>query len=374
MDFGFDETQQMLRSTARDFLESECPESYVRSMEIDDNGYTLELWNKIAQQGWLGLIFPEKFGGVGMGFLELTILLEEMGRSLLPGPYFPTVLLSGLTILAAGNEAQKNEWIPLITTGQVISTLAFTEISASLSPIDITLKADLNDGEFILNGTKLFVPYANISDLLIVVARTGESEQDLTMFLVPKTTEGISENQLKTIASDRQSEVIFTNVRVDEKSVLGEVGGCWPVLQKILGMAAVGKSAEMLGSSDKVLEMTLDYVTHRTQFGRPIGAFQAIQHHCANMSIDLEGSRHLTYQAAWRLANDMESSNEIAMAKAWVSEASQRICATAHQCHGAIGFTKEHSLQLYSRRVKANEIAFGDSDYHFGKVAQKIGL
>ena len=374
MDFGFNETQQMLRSTARDFLEAECTEAYVRSMELENSGYTPELWDKMARQGWIGLVFPEKFGGVGMGFLELTILLEEMGRALLPGPYFPTVLLSGLTILEAGNEAQKKEWIPKITSGQLISTLAFTEFSASLNPVDINLSAEFNNGVFMLNGTKLFVPHANIADLLIVVARTGKSDQDLTMFLVPKSAQGISENQLKTIASDRQSEVTFTNVIVDERNVLGSVNGSWPILQKILGIAAVAKSAEMLGSCDKVLEMTLDYVTHRTQFGRPIGTFQAIQHHCANMSIDLEGSRHLTYQATWRLANNMESSSEIAMAKAWVSEASQRICATAHQCHGAIGFTKEHSLQLYSRRVKANEIAFGDSDYHFEKVAQNIGL
>ena len=374
MDFGFDETQQMLRSSARDFLNAECTEAYVRSMELEKDGYTPELWNKIAQQGWIGLVFPEEFGGIGMGFLELTILLEEMGRALLPSPYFPTVLLSGLTILEAGDGVQKKELIPKIISGQLISTLALTEMSASLNPSDIKLCAEYNPGEFKLNGTKLFVPYANISDLLIVVARTGSSEQDLTMFVVPKSAKGISETHLKTIASDRQSEVTFSDVIVEEKNVLGVVNGAWPILEKILGIAAVGKSAEMLGSCDKVLEMTLDYVTHRTQFGRPIGTFQAIQHHCANMSIDLEGSRHLTYQAAWRLANDMESSIEVAMAKAWVSEASQRICATAHQCHGAIGFTKEHSLQLFSRRVKANEIVYGDSDYHFEKVALNIGL
>ena len=374
MDFGFDETQQMLRSSARDFLNAECSEAYVRSMELEKDGYTAELWNKIAQQGWIGLVFPEEFGGIGMGFLELTILLEEMGRALLPSPYFPTVLLSGLTILEAGDGVQKKELIPKIISGQIISTLAFTEMSASLNPADIKLSAEYNSGEFTLNGTKLFVPYANISDLLIVVARTGKSEEDLTMFVVPKSAKGISEAHLKTIASDRQSEVTFSDVIVEEKNVLGVVNGAWPILEKILGMADVGKSAEMLGSCDKVLEMTLDYVTHRTQFGRPIGTFQAIQHHCANMSIDLEGSRHLTYQAAWRLANDMESSIEVAMAKAWVSEASQRICATAHQCHGAIGFTKEHSLQLFSRRVKANEIVYGDSDYHFEKVALNIGL
>ena len=374
MDFGFDETQQMLRNSARDFLNAECSEAYVRSMELEKEGYTAELWNKIAQQGWMGLVFPEEFGGIGMGFLELTILLEEMGRALLPSPYFPTVLLSGLTILEAGDGVQKKELIPKIISGQLISTLALTEMSASLNPSDIKLCAEYNPGEFKLNGTKLFVPYANISDLLIVVARTGKSEHDLTMFVVPKSAKGIAETHLKTIASDRQSEVTFSDVIVEEKNVLGVVNGAWPILEKILSMAAVGKSAEMLGSCDKVLEMTLDYVTHRTQFGRPIGTFQAIQHHCANMSIDLEGSRHLTYQAAWRLANDMESSIEVAMAKAWVSEASQRICATAHQCHGAIGFTKEHSLQLFSRRVKANEIVYGDSDYHFEKVALNIGL
>ena len=374
MDLGLNETQQMLKNSAREFLQAECPDAYVRAMEEDERGYTPEMWQKIAEQGWLGLIFPEEYGGVGLSYLDLSVLLEETGRALLPGPLFSTVVMGGMTIMDAGSEAQKKELLPQISEGQLIVTLALTEPSARWDAEGVETTASQSGGEWTINGTKLFVPNAHVADTFVVAARTGSAPADITLFLVPRGADGATQTLLKTIASDRQSEIVFDNVRVSDGARLGEVNKGWNTIEKALAWGAVGKCAEMVGGAEQVLEMTVDYVKQRTQFGRPIGSFQAIQHHCANMATDVEGSRYITYQAAWMLSENQDAKQEVAMAKAWVSDAYRRVCALGHQCHGAIGFTKEHNMQLYSRRAKAAELAFGDADFHLETVADGIGV
>ncbi len=374
MDLGLDEAQQMLRNSARAFLEAECPDSYVREMERDPRGYTPELWQKMAEQGWLGLIVPEGYGGVGLGFLDLSILLEEMGRAMLPGPFFSTVVMAGMAVLDAGSEAQKQEILPRIADGQLIMTMALTEPSARWDARGVETAAEPVGNGFLINGTKLFVPDAGASDYLVVAARTGSEEEDISLFLVPRESDGISLTPLKTIALDKQFEVSLDGVEIPSSALLGELNEGWRTVEKVLQWGAVGKCAEMVGGSQQVLDMTVDYAQQRVQFGRPIGSFQAVQHHCANMATDVEGTRYITYQAAWRLSEGLPSKLEVAAAKAWVSEAYQRVCALGHQCHGAIGFTKEHNMQLYSRRAKAAELAFGDADLHLEKVADAIGL
>ena len=374
MDLGLDEGQQMLRSSAREFLGAECPATHVRDMEEDERGYTPEMWRKLADQGWLGLIFPERYGGAGLSFLDLSILLEETGRVLLPGPFFSTVVLGGMAIMDAGSDAQKAEFLSGISTGQVIVTLAQTEPSARWDAAGVQATAEATGDGYVISGTKLFVPNANVSDYLLVAARTGESERDVTLFITRSDAKGISQTLLKTIASDRQSEVVFDRVDVPAAAVVGEVNRGWDTIEKVVRWGAAGKCAEMVGGSQQVLDMTVEFAKQRVQFARPIGSFQAIQHHCANMATDVEGSRYITYQAAWRLSEGLPSEGEVAMAKAWVSEAYRRVCALGHQCHGAIGFTKEHDMQLYSRRAKAAELAYGDSDFYLEQVAESIGL
>ena len=374
MDLGLNEAQQMLKNSAREFLQAECPDTYVREMEEDERGYTPEMWQKIAEQGWLGLIFPEEYGGVGLGYLDLSVLLEETGRALLPGPLFSTVVMGGMAIMDAGSEEQKRELLPQIGEGQLIVTLALTEPSARWDAVGVETTATSNGDGWELSGTKLFVPNAHVSDTYVVAARTGEGERDISLFLVPRGTEGVRQTLLKTIASDRQSELVFDAAALPSSALLGEVNGGWDTIEKVLAWGAIGKCAEMVGGAEQVLDMTVEYAKQRTQFGRPIGSFQAIQHHCANMATDMEGSRYITYQAAWRLSEGEAATQEVAMAKAWVSDAYRRICALGHQCHGAIGFTKEHNMQLYSRRAKAAELAFGDTDFHLETVANGIGL
>ena len=374
MDLGLTEAQQMLRNSAREFLEAECTEAFVRAMEEDERGYTPESWQKVAENGWLGLIFPEEYGGAGLEFLDLCILLEEIGGAMLPGPFFSTVVLGGMTILDAGNDEQKRRYLPGIVEGQVIVTLALTEPNVRWDAAGIHTTATPDGDGFVINGAKLFVQNAHVSDYLVVAARTGDADEDVSLFILPASAAGVSQTLLKTIASDRQSEVTFQNVHVSRSALLGEINGGWPTIARVIQWGAVGKCAEMVGNGQRVLDMTVEFVKQRIQFGRPIGSFQAIQHHCANMATDVEGSRYITSQAAWRLSEGLPAESEVAMAKAWVSDAVRRVCATGHQCHGAIGFTKEHSMQLYSRRAKAAELAFGDSREHLERVAEAIGL
>ena len=375
MDLGLTEVQQMLKNSAREFLSQECPLTLVREMEEHELGYTDELWRQVVSLGWTGLVFPEQYGGTGGDFIDLAVLLEEMGRSLLPAPFFSTVLLGGLTVLDAGTDAQKQDIIPGICDGRLRLTLALTEDSATLEPWGVTLTATQDGQDYRLNGTKLFVPDAHVADTMLVVARTSagaDPSEGITLFLVPGNSPGVSVSQLKTVACDRQCEVTLNDVRVPAGSVLGEVGAGWPIVQRTLQRAIAGKCLEMLGGADAVLDMTVEYVKQRTQFGRPVGSFQAVQHHCSNMATDVEGSRHIAYQAAWRISEGLPAQREVAMAKAWVSGAYQRVCSTAHQCHGAIGFTKEHNLQLYTRRAKVQELSYGDVNYHKELALQHI--
>ena len=367
MDLGLTEIQQMLKTSAQEFLSRECPATLVREMEEDERGYPDGLWRQMAGLGWAGVPFPEQYGGTGGDFLDLAVLLEEIGRSLAPGPYFSTVILGGLTVLDAGSDAQKSDLLSRVTDGSSVMTLAVTEASASYEPWGVETAATADGAGYALNGTKLFVPDAHAADVIIVAARTnpdGDPASGITLFLVPAGTEGLAVSPIRTIGSERQFEVALNNVRLPGSAVLGAVNGGWPIAERAIQRAVAGHCITMLGGASAVLDMTVDYVKQRTQFGRPVGSFQAVQHHCAQMATDVEGCRGVAYQAAWRLAQGLPAQREVSIAKAWISQAYRRVCATAHQCHGAIGFTKEHDLQLYTRRAKVQEIGYGDANYH----------
>ena len=375
MDLGLNEIQQMLKNSAREFLSQECPLTLVREMEEDSRGYTNELWRQIAGLGWTGIAFPEQYGGTGGSFLDLAVLLEEIGRSLTPGPFFSTVVLGGFTVLDAGTDVQKQYILPGICSGQLLMTLALTEASATYEPWGIETTATREGDSFRINGQKLFVSDAHVADVILIAARTTQSDdpaQGITLFFVNSNTPGLTVTQLSTISSDRQCEIALDNVTVPADAVLGEVDGGWPIIQRALHRATAGKCVEMLGGADAVVEMTVEYAKQRTQFGRPVGTFQAVQHHCANMATDVEGCRQIAYHAAWKVSEGESAEREVSMAKAWVSSAYQRVCNLAHQCHGAIGFTKEHDLQLYTRRAKVQELSYGDVNFHKELAMQQI--
>jgi alkylation response protein AidB-like acyl-CoA dehydrogenase len=372
MDLGLDEQQEMLKNFARDFLEKECPESLVREMEEDDQGYSPDLWKKMAEQGWMGLTIPEDQGGAGMSLCELVVLLEEFGRALVPGPFISTVVLGAVPIMEAGTDEQKAQYLPKIAAGDVIMTMALTEPSAKWTADGVTLEAKKDGGDYVLNGTKLFVPDAHVTDYMVVVARTGgKGEDGITLFIVDSKSDGIKFEQLKTIAADKQSEVIFENVKVPAANILGSEGKGWETVEKVSRVATVAACAYLVGLSQMDFDTTLNYAKERVQFGRPIGSFQAIQHKLADAIIDVDGSRFITYKAAWSLTEGEDDSDlMISMAKAWASDASRRVVAHGQQIHGGIGFTKEYKIQLYFRRQKWMELMWGDADYHREKVAQ----
>ncbi|MDH4300259.1 MAG: acyl-CoA/acyl-ACP dehydrogenase, partial [Dehalococcoidia bacterium] len=308
MDLGLSEEQEMLKKSARDFLQKECPKRLVRQLDESDEGYSSDLWRKMAELGWLGLVFPEEYGGSGRDFLDLAILLEEMGYNIVPGPFFSTVVLGGLAMLAAGSEEQKKQFLPKIASGEMILSLALTEPAASYDAASVKTKAKARNGEYVIKGTKLFVLNANVADYILCVARTRKTknpEDGITLFLVDAESPGLECTLLKTLARDKQCEVVFDNVTVSERSVVGKRDEGWPVVKDILQKAAVAKCAEMVGGAQAALDMAVNYAKERVQFGRPIGSFQAIQHYCANMAMDVSGSRFVTYRAAWKVSEGL---------------------------------------------------------------------
>lgn len=377
MDFTLTEEQEMLRKAARDFLTAECPKSLVREMAKDEKGYTPQLWQKMGKMGWMGLIIPEEYGGSGASFFDLVVLLEEMGRACLPGPFFSTVVLGGLTVLEGGSEMQKKETLPKLAEGKLLLTLALTEPSAAYTADGIQTKATQRNGGFFVQGTKLFVPDVHTSDYLVCAARTKEAEipeDGITLFLIDTNSLGVSYTLLKTIAGDKQCEVVFDNVNVPVRNMLGNLNEGWITLHGVLEKAVVAQCAQMVGGAKQVLEITVEYAKQRMAFGRPIGSFQAIQHYCANMLVDVDGCSLVVYNAAWRLSQGLPAAREVAMAKSLINERFKRITALGIQIHGAIGFTEDHDLPLYFKRAKAWEINLGDTNFHLDKIAEAAQL
>ena len=369
MDLGFTETQELLKNAAREFLEAECPEALVREMEEDDRGYSPDLWAKMAEQGWQGLLIPDQFGGAGFDFLDLCVLLEEFGRALVPGPFMSTVLGGVVPLLEAGSTAQKQEYLPRIASGELIFTLGLTEPSARFDEKGIDTEATVSGDEVTLNGTKLFIYDANVANYMIAA---GRSSKGVTLAIVPMDQPGVEVKQLLTIARDKQCEVILKDAK---GTLLGEEGKGWDALVPIMNHYTVGEAAYLVGLAQMDFEISVDYAKERVQFGRPIGSFQAIQHKCADMVTDVDGSRYIMYKAAWSLNTDQDDKQmAVNMAKAWTSEATRRVVAHGQQIHGGIGFTKDYKIQLYYRRQKRSELSFGDADHHRELVAQGLGI
>jgi alkylation response protein AidB-like acyl-CoA dehydrogenase len=371
VDFGLNEQQEMMQTLARDFLAAEYSDKVLKSMVQDEKGYTPELWEKMAEMNLMGLSIPENYGGVG-DFIDLIVVLEEMGRVCFLGPYFSTVVAGASAIMESGNEALKEKYLNGIATGKIICTLALTERRVEYNAEAILATSMSRGGYHVINGTKLFVPDAQAADYIICAARTGDTtdtEDGITLLVVDKNELGVTVKPLQTVAGEKLYEVVFENVKASAKNVLGRVNHGWQIVEKVLQRANVARCAEMVGMAQQVLKLTLDYAKERMAFGHPIGAFQSIQHRCADMLIDVEGSRFATYQAAWRINEGLDAAKEVAAAKAWVSQACRRVMSSAHQVHGAIGFTEDHMLHYYTKRARACEFSYGGVDVQLEKLS-----
>lgn len=375
MDFGFTEQQVMLRTSARDFLAREYPKARVRAVFKEEMGYDPRVWRDMAELGWQGLVLPAEYEGTEAGFLDLVILFEEMGRNIVPGPFFSTVAHCSLPLLEYGTSEQKSRFLPPISRGEEIWSLALVEEPASYHPAEINLPAAAGGDGYVLDGFKVFVADAHVARYLLVAARTGQSGADgITLFIVPAAGPGVSLERMPTMGGDRQFRVRFDKVSVPKSSILGHAGAGWEIVDFILQRAAVLKCAEMSGACQAVLDMTSAYARDRIQFDRPIGSFQAVQMKLAEMVINIDAVQYLLYLAAWETGAGKPSRAHISAAKARAAEVLEMACIEGMTAHGAIGYTEDCDLGFYYRRVREAEFTGGNTDLHLENVAAGWGL
>jgi len=372
MDPNLTTEQQILKDAAREFLANECPKALVRELRDGDHEYAEGLWRKMAELGWMGVVIPEELGGIGGDFVDLAILLEAMGEACAPVPFFSTVVCFGAALELCSDDQLKRELMPRLASGGLIATFASVEPGNvhGLENIRTTARPD-GDG-YAVDGTKLFVEHARSAEYLVTVARVPD--RGLAVLLVAADDPGVEVRPVGTLDDAPHSEVVLRSVAVPGRRLLALGEGAETLLNALEERASVAKCAEMVGAMTAAFSATVAYAKERVQFGHPIGSFQAVQHHCADMLMDLESSRHITSLAAWRISRGLPAAGEASMAKAYTSAASNRLLKLAHQVHGAISYCEEHDMHLWLRRCKAASVAFGDTDYHLEKVAMKLGL
>ncbi|HEY41984.1 MAG TPA: acyl-CoA/acyl-ACP dehydrogenase [Dehalococcoidia bacterium] len=380
MDLSLTETQEMLRTTARDFMKRECPWTLVKEIDETDTGFSEDLWRKIADLGWLGMILPEEHGGMGSSLTDLAVIYEEMGQALLPGPHFSSAVLCGSIILAIGSEEQKQRLLPAIASGEIILALALTELDYGWTPECIHLSAKQKNGSFVLNGIKMFVHDARIADQLICVARTKESSDradGITLFLVDRNSPGLTCRNLSGHLGEKLYEVSFKDVEVPASNVLGKVDGSWLALREPLNRATVILCAYMVGGCQHLLDMTVEYAQTRIQFGQPIAAFQWVQSYIIGQANHLEKARWLTYEAMWKLdvgRPQHEQDEATSLAKAVSSEAFHECGHLGHEVHAGVGVDKKYPLYLYSKKAKTLYSFLGDPYHHRRRIAEVLEL
>ncbi len=371
MNFAFSEEQEELRNIVRQFLEAKSPEAAVREQMETERGFDPDVWKQMAEQlGLQSLIIPEEFGGQGFGYVELVVVLEEMGKALLCAPYFSSVVLAANTLLQSGDEAAQKDLLPGIASGETIATLAFTEPNGKWDESGIELTATADGDGWKLNGTKSFVLDGHTANLVLVAGRTGKG---VSLFAVDEGAAGLTRTALATMDQTRkQAKLDFADTPA---RLVGEEGKGWDVLSTVLDLAAVALAAEQVGGAQKCLDMAVEYAKVRVQFGRPIGSFQAIKHKCADMLLEVESAKSAAYYAGWCAAEMNDELPAVAsLAKAYCSEAYFHASAENIQIHGGIGFTWEHPAHLYFKRAKSSELLFGDPTYHRELLAQRIGI
>jgi alkylation response protein AidB-like acyl-CoA dehydrogenase len=365
MQFGLTETQQMLKSAARSFFPSECPMAEVRRLMETDGAYDEGLWQKIAGQGWTGILFDEECGGMGLGLVEMAVAAEEMGRALLPGPYFSTVFVAGALLNALPHSLPNGrDRLKAICEGRARATLALIEESACWETSGVAMA--LRNGR--LSGTKLLVPDAATADLLLCVARSGG---EVAVAQVCNSARGITIRRMPSIDRTRQLySVEFDDVPAE---VLARGDQAQAALDRAMDTATVALAAEMVGGMQRIMELSVEYAKTRKQFGKPIGQFQSVQHQCADMLLLTESSRSAAYYAAWALNEGAaDARTAVSVAKAYASDAYREVGNRGIQVHGGMGFTWENDIHLYYRRAKASEIAFGDAAFHRDRIARAV--
>ncbi len=371
MNFAFSEEQEELRRSVRRFLDDKSPETEVRRLMETADGYDPAVWSQMAKQlGLQGLTIPEEYGGSGYTYVELIVVLEEMGRALLCAPYFSTVALAANALLSSGDDAAKKEHLPGIASGATIATVAMTEDNGRWDADGVTATATKSGDGYTIDGAKMFVVDGHIANLVLVAARTGGA---ISLFAVDAGAAGMTRTPLSTMDQTRKQAKL--QLSGTPGRLVGGEGQGWEILDKTLDLAAVALAAEQVGGAQKCLDMSVEYAKVRIQFGRPIGSFQAIKHKCADMLLEVESAKSAAYYAGWAAAEDSDELPVVSsLAKAYCSDAYFHAAAENIQIHGGIGFTWEHPAHLYFKRAKSSELMLGDPTYHRELLAQRIGI
>ncbi len=372
IDFGLSAEQEALQASAREVLARECPPALVRETARSADGVPRTLQRRMAELGWMGLLVPEKDGGLGLGVLDLALVCAELGRVAAPGPFLATQLAIA-ALVRAGTAAQRAAWLPRLTSGEAFATLAYLEESDRHDAAGVTLPARKAAGGWRLSGGKLFVLDAPGADLFVVAART--SARGVSLFLVERGRKGVAVRPQETMdLSRRVGELVLRDVVVPREALLGTANEGAPLLERLLDLAAVAIAADSYGGAMRVLEMAVEYAQVREQFGRKIGSFQAVKHMAAEMVADVAPSRSLVWWAAYAADHRPRAAARAAsMAKASLGEIYRRTARRSVEIHGGIGFTWEHDLHLWFKRAHLNEVLFGDPVYHRERVATLAG-
>ncbi len=368
MDFGLTEEQEQLRESARHFLAGECPAAKMREIAADAAGFSPELERKIAQLGWPGLIVPEQFGGAGLGMLDMAVLLEECGYAAMPGPFLFSAAIAAYALAAGGGEELKTRWLRPLAAGAAAGALAMVEANDGLAPSDFATAARTAPSGAVINGVKMFVPYAQSASFFVVAARTGAGGREAGLFVVPADAPGVKVRPLKALDLTRRFAIVeFDGVLAPPES---QLQGAADLYERVLGAGAIAIAADSIGGAQRVLDMAVEYAKVREQFGKPIGSFQAIKHAAAEIVADLEPARALTWYAAYAFdALPREAARAVAMAKARACDVYSRAADKAVLMHGGIGFTWDHDIHFWFKRSRMNESLFGAPPFHRERVA-----
>ena len=375
IDLTLTESQEMLRKTALDFMQRDAPKEVVQRLQETDTGCTDELWQKAADMGWLGIIIPEQYGGTGIDLTSAGVLYEVLGRGPLPGPYFSSGILGSLIVQEAGTEEQKKSTLAAVASGEQILTLALTEPGYSWEPGGVATTAITRNGDFVLDGLKLFTPDAQAATHLIVVAQTADETEPasgISLFLVERESSAVSVRRLPGFLTGRSFEVKLDSVRVPRSALLGDLNQGWPALQRAITRATPVLCAYKAGASQAVAEMALEYSRIRVQFGMPIGRFQRVQDLVIDMVTHADSARWVTYEALWKLDVGRPAVEAVHVAKAVASEAYWQTVTLAHQVFSGISYSKEHPVSFHTRASRALYGLLGDPAYHRQQIARLL--
>jgi len=376
MEFSLNETQEMFKSTARKFFIEKCTLSNLRAFENESDKYSETLYKEIADLGFVGLIIPEEYGGVGGSLMDLALVLEEAGYATLPSPFFANLVYGTLPILKYGSEEQKQKLLPKIASGEIIISGAFSEPQVNYDYRHVNTVANKVDGSYKLSGSKLFVPFAKTADYFLTLVRTNDSEvgseAGLSLFLVENTPENVTVTDLPSISPDSIYEVEFIDANVSTEDLLGEVNEAWENTNEIIQTATGLQTIEMAGVLRKALDITTSYVKEREQFNVPIGSFQSVQHRLAEMYTIVEGGSLAAYQSITKIESGLSAEKEIAVAKSWLSKQGLFVLTGAHQLHGGMGVEMDYPLQFCYRQFKNMQLTLGSDTFHLQQIGKNI--